>query len=75
MSRAFTKEEDAQWLHEIPPTMNALVRFLTNENNGVGVYEKRSYIEANTQKELHEMSNGFLYAIDENSQWTVVGES
>ena len=69
MSRAFTKEEDGQWLHEIPPTIQALLRYLTNENNGVGVYEKRSYTDPVTGKDVHEMSNGFSYSIDDNSKW------
>ena len=69
MSRAFTKEEDGQWLNDIPPTMPALIRYLTNENNGIGVYEKKSYINAATGKEVHEMSNGFSYSIDENGKW------
>ena len=41
MSQAFVKESDEQWLHEIPPTMAALLLYLRRENNGVRVYEKR----------------------------------
>lgn len=69
MSRAFTKEEDGQWLHDLSPTLPALIRYLTNENNGVGVYEKRNYIDATTGKEVHEMSNGFAYSIDDHGKW------
>ena len=69
MSRAFTKEEDGQWLNDIPPTMPALIRYLTNENNGIGVYEKKNYIDSSTGKEVHEMSNGFSYSIDGNGKW------
>jgi len=69
MSRAFTKEEDGQWLNDIPPIMPALIRYLTNENNGIRVYEKKSYINTGTGKEVHEMSNGFSYSIDENGKW------
>jgi len=69
MSRAFTKEEDGQWLHDLPPTMTSLIRYLTNENNGVGVYEKKSYIDPVTKKEVHEMSNGFSYSIDDKGKW------
>ena len=43
MSQAFVKEEDGQWLHDIPPTMNALINYLTRENNGVRVYEQKTY--------------------------------
>jgi hypothetical protein len=69
MSRAFTKEEDAQWLNDIQPTMTALIRYLTNENNGVRVYEKKSHIDPDTGKEVHEMSNGFSYSVDANGKW------
>ena len=44
MSHAFVKEEDDQWLHEIPGTITALINHLTKENNGVRVYEKRKDI-------------------------------
>ncbi len=40
MSQAFVKEGDEQWLHEIQPTMNALIVYLTRENNGIRVYAK-----------------------------------
>jgi len=45
MSQAFVKEEDDQWLHEIPGTINALVNYLTRENNGIRVYEKKSFLK------------------------------
>jgi len=69
MSRAFVKEEDNQWLNDIAPTMQALVRYLTNENNGIPVYEKKVSIDSATGKEVHEMSNSFSYAIDDNGKW------
>ena len=69
MSQAFVKESDEQWLHEIQPTMNALVLFLTRENNGIRVYEKRVYIDPKTGREAHEMSNGFSYAKDDDGRW------
>ena len=31
MSRAFVKEEDDQWLHEIPGTITALINYLTKD--------------------------------------------
>ena len=40
MSSAFVKESDDQWLSDIGPSTNALVNFLTRDNNGVRVYEK-----------------------------------
>ena len=70
MSQAFTKESDDQWLHDISPTMNALILYLTRENNDIGVYEKRSYLNENGIT-VHEMNNGYSYAIDANSKWFI----
>lgn len=69
MSSAFVKESEEQWLHDIAPTMTALVNYLTRENNNVRVYEKSSYTDGNTGKTVHEMSNGFSYAVDSDNRW------
>ena len=71
MSSAFVKETDEQWLHDIHPTLNALVVYLTRENNGIRVYEKKNFIDKKG-REIYEMSNGLSYAKDENSKWYVV---
>lgn len=68
MSHAFVKEEDEQWLHDIPPTEAALVNYLTRSNNGIRVYVKRKYLLADGREAL-EMSNGFSYAKDKDSKW------
>ncbi|HET9823727.1 MAG TPA: hypothetical protein VFP87_00260, partial [Chitinophagaceae bacterium] len=62
MSHAFVKEEDEQWLHEIPGTVPALINYLTRENNGVRVYEKRHFMKNSI--EVFEMSNGLCYSKD-----------
>ena len=72
MSQAFVKESEEQWLHEIPPTMNALINYLTRENNGIRVYEQKNYMHPKIQKEVHQMSNGLTYAIDEEGKWYVI---
>jgi GTP cyclohydrolase II len=71
MSSAFVKESEEQWLHDIQPTLNALIVYLTRENNGIRVYEKKNFSDKNG-KEIFEMSNGLAYAKDENSKWYVV---
>lgn len=71
MSQAFVKESDEQWLHEIPPTMTALVNYLTRENNGIRVYEKRTYLHPTEKREAVEMSNGLSYAKDEDGKWYI----
>jgi hypothetical protein len=70
MSQAFVKEEDSQWLHEVPPTLNALINYLTRENSGIRIYEKESVVK--NDQVIHLMSNGLSYMLDEERKWTVV---
>ena len=72
MSQAFVKESDEQWLHEIAPTMNALLVYLARENNGIRVYEKKTTVDSKTGKEIHHMSNGLSYTKDDEGRWMVV---
>jgi len=71
MSQAFVKESEEQWLHEIPPTLQALIVYLTRENNGIRVYEKKNYKGANG-KQVYDMSNGLSYSTDDDSRWYIV---
>lgn len=71
MSHAFVREEDDQWLHDIPGTLTALINYLTRENNGVRVYEKKMAIINGI--EVYEMSNGLSYSKDTNGKWQVAG--
>lgn len=70
MSQAFVKEEDEQWLHDVPGTMQALVNYLSRENNGIRVYTKRTSVV--NGREVHEMSNGLTYAKDPEGRWEVI---
>jgi hypothetical protein len=72
MSRGFVKEYEDQWLNEIPPTMGALVRFLTQESNGIPIYEKKLYTDPVTAKSVHEMSNGLSYYLDDEGKWALI---
>jgi len=72
MSSAFVKENEEQWLHEIAPTLNALIVYLTRENNGIRVYEKQTLFSEKAGKEIYLMSNGLSYAKDEEGKWYVV---
>ena len=72
MSQAFVKENEEQWLHEVQPTLNALVYYLTRENNGIRVYEVKNYAHAKTGAEVHVMSNGLSYSKDDEGKWYVV---
>ena len=70
MSQAFVREGDYQGLSDISPPLPALINFLTRENNGVRVYEKKSNQVGD--KQVHEMSNGLSYTKDEKGRWSVV---
>lgn len=72
MSQAFVKENEEQWLHEIAPTMQALIVYLSRENNGIRVYEKGVRADKKTGKAIHSMSNGLEYTITEAGQWSIV---
>lgn len=69
MSQAFVKEEDDQWLHEIPGTMTALINYLTRENNGIRVYEKSKQIK--NGREVFLMSNGLSYSKHKEGKWEI----
>ena len=71
MSQAFVRESDEQWLHEVAPTMNALLVYLTRENNGIRVYEKKTTVDPKTGREIYHMSNGLSYTKDDNGRWTI----
>jgi len=72
MSQAFVKETEEQWLHEVPPTLNALIVYLSRQNNGVRVYEQKNFINSNTGKTVCVMSNGLSYTTDTESKWYIV---
>lgn len=71
MSQAFVRESDEQWLHEVAPTMNALLVYLTRENNGIRVYEQKTTMHPRTGKEIYHMSNGLSYTKDEQGRWAI----
>lgn len=71
MSQAFVREGDDQSLEDISPTLQALVAFLTRENNGIRVYEKSTHV--NGGREIHVMSNGLSYAKGDKGRWEIVG--
>ncbi|HEY9049301.1 MAG TPA: hypothetical protein VIN08_25540 [Ohtaekwangia sp.] len=71
MSQAFVRENDDLWLHDVAPTLNALIVFLTQENGGIRVYEQKNYTDA-SGKEVHVMSNGLSYAKDDRGKWEEV---
>jgi hypothetical protein len=71
MSQAFVKESDGEWLHDVAPSLTALVMYLTRENNGIRVYEKSNHYSQKHNREIHVMSNGLGYAKDNDNRWFV----
>lgn len=69
MSQAFVREGDEQWLHDVSPTVPALLHYLTRENNGIRVYETKRFFR--NGREIIAMSNGLSYTKDEQGQWTI----
>ena len=72
MSQAFVRESEEQWLHDVGPSLSALVIYLTRENNGIRVYEKSSEFNKKYDREVYLMSNGLTYAKDDEGKWYVV---
>ena len=70
MSSAFVKEGDHQELSDIRPTVNALIVFLTYENGGIRVYERRNF-EGSDGRTIYEMSNGLQYRINSDNKWEI----
>ena len=69
MSRAFVKDDDPQWLHDIQPSMHALCAFLRHENNGRIISEKNHFTREGI--DYHIMTNGLTYFINTKGQWEV----
>jgi len=73
MSQAFVREDDDRWLGDISPTMNALIHFLTRENNDIRVYEKKTGTDEKGHS-VHLMSNGLTYGKENASKWQIVSD-
>ncbi|MEO7215391.1 hypothetical protein [Mucilaginibacter sp.] len=72
MSSAFVKEGENQWLHEIGPSMNALLVFLQKENGGLRIYERKNYYNQQEGRDVYQMSDGLSYAKKDDSKWYIV---
>ena len=46
MSSAFVREGDDQWLHEIAPSIEALINYLSRENGGLPISVKKIELNA-----------------------------
>lgn len=71
MSHAFVRDGDDIWLHDIAPTMIALINYLARENGGLKITEKERHFDPKLKLTVHKMSDGFSYAVRDN-KWTIV---
>ena len=67
------REGDDLRLDEIPPTLPALLRFLSAENNGIPVIDEKHTFDAAGREIIH-MSNGLAYTKDAQGRWCVAAE-
>ncbi len=72
MSSAFVKEGENQWLHEIGPSINALLVFLQKENDGMRIYERKNYYNQKEGRDVYQMSDGLSYAKKNDGTWYIV---
>lgn len=71
MSHAFVKDDDDMWLHDIAPTITALINYLTCENGGLKITEKGQHFDPELKLTVHKMSDGFSYVVKGN-KWTLM---
>ena len=68
MSQAFVKErDDNELLHQIKPTIQALVNYINADNNYTLVFVKK--INKVAGIEVIVMSNGLSYLINSDNNW------
>ena len=71
MSQAFVKENDDNGLlHQVEPTLPALIKYLQAENNGRRVFVVKT--ENRNGVDVSVMSNGFSYFVNKNNEWEML---
>ncbi|HEX2629131.1 MAG TPA: hypothetical protein VHM26_08970 [Chitinophagaceae bacterium] len=71
MSQAFVKENDDNGLlHQVEPTLPALIKYLQAESNGQRVFVVKT--ENPNGIEISVMSNGFAYFINKDNTWEML---
>ncbi|MBL4675042.1 MAG: hypothetical protein JKY70_02375 [Mucilaginibacter sp.] len=71
MSSAFVKEGEYDQLKDVAPNMASLLIYLKREYGG-NVRELQTRTSDKYAKEVHEMSDGLGYMINDDQQWQVV---
>lgn len=70
MSRAFVKEGESDQLKDVAPNMASLLFFLKREN-GAAVYELKTRYSEMFGREVHDMSDGLTYGLNDDNHWQV----
>lgn len=70
MSRAFVKEGESDQLKDVAPNMASLLTFLRREYGGP-VRELDKRFSEKHGKEVHEMSDGLGYMLNDDNQWQI----
>lgn len=72
MSSAFVKEGEARHLKNVAPNLGALLLFLRIENNGTVIRDEKMYFSEKHGRDVYEMSDGLIYAINDDNQWYII---
>lgn len=72
MSSAFVKESDPGQLKDVAPNLGALLFFLRVENNGAVIRDEKNYFSERYGRQVYEMSDGLIYALDDTGHWFII---
>jgi hypothetical protein len=72
MSSAFVKENEYRKLNEVAPSLDALLLYLRQDNDGVRIVETKSYYSVKWHCQIYEMSDGLDYALDNENHWRII---
>lgn len=66
------KEGEARHLKDVAPNLGALLFFLRVENNGTIIRDEKIYFSPKHGRDVYEMSDGLVYALDDESHWYII---
>lgn len=72
MSSAFVKEGESGQLKDVAPDLGALLFFLRQENGGTVIRDEKSYFSEKYGRDVYEMSDGLIYALDDGGRWYII---
>jgi hypothetical protein len=72
MSSAFIKEGESGQLKDVAANLGALLFFLRLENKGTVIRDERNYFSERYGRQVYEMSDGLIYALDDTGHWYII---